>query len=121
MNQDIAMARRKAVGTEDNIQPLSDFYHSSLTLAPNLFQLLGTGKLGSDVRSASDYSYSSSSYAIPRARTVGDAGCFIDPFFSSGVHLALTSGLSAAATICASIKGNCTEGAAAEWHSHKVT
>ena len=26
---------------------------------------------------------------MPYARVAGDAGCFIDPFFSSGVHLAM--------------------------------
>jgi len=121
MNQDIAISRRKAAGTGDSSQSLRDFYLSSLSLAPNLFQLLEGGKLATDVKSASDYSYSSSSYAIPYARTIGDAGCFIDPFFSSGVHLALTGGVSAAATICASIRGDCTEKTAAKWHSAKIT
>lgn len=46
---------------------------------------------------------------------------FIDPFFSSGVHLALTSALSASATICASIRGHCTESSAAEWHTRRVS
>jgi flavin-dependent dehydrogenase len=45
---------------------------------------------------------------------------FIDPFFSSGVHLAMTSGLSAAASISASIRGDCPESEAAEWHSQRV-
>lgn len=121
MNQDAAMVRRKASETKDETQHLRDFYHSSLALAPNLFKLLESGKLASDVKSGSDYSYSSSSYAIPHARTVGDAGCFIDPFFSSGVHLALIGGLSAAATICAAIRGDCTEEEVAKWHSNKVT
>lgn len=43
-------------------------------------------------------------YAMPYARIVGDAGCFIDPYFSSGVHLALTGALSAAATISAALR-----------------
>jgi flavin-dependent dehydrogenase len=45
---------------------------------------------------------------------------FIDPFFSSGIHLALTSALSAAATICASIKSDCPESDAANWHTRRV-
>jgi hypothetical protein len=45
---------------------------------------------------------------------------FIDPFFSSGVHLALTSALSAAATICATIRGDVSESEAAKWHSGRV-
>jgi len=121
MNQNAAIALRKASGKGGNIQSTADFYHSELAMAPNLLQLLSGGSLVSDVKSASDFSYSSSSYATPYTRTVGDAGCFIDPFFSSGVHLALTGGLSAAATICASIRNHCTEEAAANWHSGKIT
>ena len=45
---------------------------------------------------------------------------FIDPFFSSGVHLAMTGGLSAATSICASIRGDCKESEAARWHSSRV-
>ncbi|KAH6667870.1 hypothetical protein B0J14DRAFT_567223 [Halenospora varia] len=120
MNQDISISRRQAAGKGDNCQSVRDFYLSSLSLAPNLFQLLEGSKLATDVKSATDYSYSSSSYAIPHARTVGDAGCFIDPFFSSGVHLALTGGVPAAATICAAIRGDCTEETAAKWYSAKA-
>lgn len=95
----------------------------------------GEGEL-STVRTASDYSYSASSYAGENYRMVGDAAgkfyctsssrvdhivtAFIDPFFSSGVHLALTSGLSAAASIAASIRGDCPEPDAAEWHTQRV-
>jgi flavin-dependent dehydrogenase len=83
-------------------------------------KLLVGAELVSDIKSASDWSYSASSYASPNVRLVGDAGCFIDPFFSSGVHLALASGLSAATTICAVKRGDCEENTAADWHSKKV-
>ena len=46
---------------------------------------------------------------------------FIDPFFSSGIHLAMTSALSAASTICAELRGDCTELEAAEWHTKRVS
>ncbi|KAJ5369519.1 FAD/NAD(P)-binding domain-containing protein [Penicillium cosmopolitanum] len=59
-------------------------------------------------------------YASSHLRVAGDAGCFIDPLFSSGVHLAMNSGLSAAITICASIRGDCSEETAVSWHSNKV-
>src|ERR1700684_210767 len=45
---------------------------------------------------------------------------FIDPFFSSGIHLAMTGGLSAAASIAASIRGDCPESHAAEWHTQRI-
>ncbi|KII95738.1 hypothetical protein PLICRDRAFT_129672 [Plicaturopsis crispa FD-325 SS-3] len=72
------------------------------------------------VRSASDFSYSAPEYAGAGYRIVGDAGSFIDPFFSSGIHLAMTSALSAAASICAARRGDCSESAAAEWHTRRV-
>lgn len=96
-------------------------------LAPGVKQLLSPdgvmlrGESESDtVRTASDYSYSASYYAGENFRIVGDAGAFIDPFFSSGIHLAMTGGLSAAVSIAASIRGDCPESEAAEWHSQRV-
>jgi hypothetical protein len=91
------------------------------------------------VKSAADFSYSANQYAGNGYRIAGDAGCelfplhfsmyemfiynstaFIDPFFSSGIHLALTSALSAASTICAALRGDCSEREAAEWHTKRV-
>ncbi|KAI4173221.1 MAG: hypothetical protein LQ348_006625 [Seirophora lacunosa] len=117
MNQDIATSKKKQSSST------YQFYASSLQTAPNLYELLldgDGGELVSDIKSASDYSYSASSYASPYARIVGDAGCFIDPYFSSGVHLAMVSALSAAITICAVIREDCQESVATKWHSTKV-
>lgn len=114
MNQDFATSKKREASSS------RDFYLSSLKLVPNMQKLLKSGSFVSDLKSASDFSYSSSSYAGPCLRIVGDAGCFIDPFFSSGVHLAMVGALSAATTICAAIRGDCEEQAAAEWHSTKV-
>ncbi|TFK44432.1 FAD binding domain-containing protein [Crucibulum laeve] len=98
-------------------------YISNLSLAPGLLKLITeSGRMDEgSVKSASDFSYSAPSYAGNGYRIVGDAGAFIDPFFSSGVHLALTSALSAAATICASIRRHCSESTAADWHTRRVS
>ncbi|KAF7321539.1 hypothetical protein MKEN_00674800 [Mycena kentingensis (nom. inval.)] len=96
-------------------------YFSNLSLAPGVVKLMADGMMEGSVRSASDYSYSAPSYAGPGYRIVGDAGAFIDPFFSSGIHLAMTSSLSACATICASIRGDCFETTAADWHTKRVS
>jgi hypothetical protein len=93
-------------------------------LIPGIKELVengGKGALVSDIKSASDWSYSAPHYAFPYARIAGDAGCFIDPFFSSGVHLAILGGFSAAVTIAAAIRGDCDEKTAGSWHSKKVT
>lgn len=81
-----------------------------------LMELLGpNSKQVSSLHSGADFSYHAKTYALPYARIVGDAGCFIDPFFSSGVHLAVTGALSAGATIAASIRGDLSEEKAANW------
>ncbi|TFK75466.1 FAD/NAD(P)-binding domain-containing protein [Pluteus cervinus] len=101
--------------------PILDKYLSNLQLAPSIVKLVTeNGRLDGTVQFASDYSYSAPSYAGAGYRIVGDAGAFIDPFFSSGVHLALTSALSAASSICASIRGQCSEAFAALWHTKRV-
>jgi flavin-dependent dehydrogenase len=96
-------AKKKELGSPST----AEFYSKMLDLAPTVRGLLSKAKLVSDIKSASDWSYTASTYASPYLRLVGDASCFIDPFFSSGVHLALAGGLSAAVTICAAIRGDC--------------
>ncbi|KAI0743665.1 hypothetical protein C8Q80DRAFT_855359 [Daedaleopsis nitida] len=114
---------------------LTDRYVSFLQLAPGVLELIGDGELVSVqtdqekengeeppiARSASDYSYSAPEYGGTGFRIVGDAGAFIDPFFSSGIHLAMTGALSAAASIAASIRGDCSEVQAASWHSSRIS
>lgn len=116
MNQEMSTNKKKESGSPSS----RDFYIKSLDLVPGIKKLLSEAELISDVKSASDWSYSASSYATPYVRIAGDAGCFIDPFFSSGVHLALSSGLSAAVTVSASIRKDIDERTAATWHSKKV-
>ena len=116
MKQELQTAKKKAMPNSSS----KDFYLASLKLAPNLLKLLEHGELVTEIKNASDFSYSSSSYASPYARVVGDAGCFIDPFYSSGVHLAMVGALSAATTISAAIRGDREESVAAQWHSAKI-
>ncbi|KAJ6553090.1 putative halogenase [Mycena capillaripes] len=95
-------------------------YHNQLKLVPGVQKLLATATFLGEVKSAGDYSYSASAYAGPNYRIAGDAGAFIDPFFSSGVHLAFGGGLSAASSIAASIRGQCTEEEAIRFHNEKT-
>jgi hypothetical protein len=143
MDQDISIRKKKAMratgGSETNLQT---HYMEELARAPGALKLIGKGTLRHDgnpeaVKSASDFSYSASTYAGDHFRLAGDAGgivsprlfmvpvidnyqAFIDPFFSSGVHLAFTGGLSAALTIAASIRGFCSEEDAQSWHTSKI-
>ncbi|KAM0810163.1 putative Tryptophan 2-halogenase [Seiridium cardinale] len=114
MNQDKATKKKSASASTE------EYFEQALDQVPMLKGLMGSATRITEIKSASDYSYHSSTYAFPHARIVGDAGCFIDPFFSSGVHLAVTGGLAAAATIAASIRGDIDERTGARWHSNKI-
>ena len=116
-NQELAMSKKKAMESPST----KGFYKESLKLAPGISEILAKGELVSEIKAASDWSYSASCYATPNVRIVGDAGCFIDPYFSSGVHLALSGALSAATTIRAAMRGDCDEQTALKWHSSKVS
>jgi flavin-dependent dehydrogenase len=117
VRRDIFLAKKAALpeGTTE-AQTLASF----VELCPTISSYLEPAELASGIRQATDYSYSASAYAGPHFRIVGDAGCFIDPFFSSGHHLALSSALAAATSINASIRGDCNEFDASRWYSKKV-
>ena len=51
-----------------------------------------------------DWSYASRELAGDGFALAGDAACFVDPLFSSGVHLALSSGVLAAALATSALK-----------------
>ena len=118
-NQDMVTAKKKAMDSPSTYE----FFQESLKSAPIISGMLTQAELAPNttIKAASDWSYSASCYAIPNVRIVGDAGCFIDPYFSSGVHLALTGALSAATTIRAVQRGDCDENSAVEWHTVKVS
>ncbi|KAF8067527.1 putative halogenase [Lyophyllum atratum] len=96
-------------------------YLEEIALAPGMQKMLKGAKLKSkDIKQAGDYSYSATAYAGANWRLAGDAGAFIDPFFSSGVHLAFAGGLSAATSIASSIRGECSVEDSANFHNLKV-
>ncbi len=57
------------------------------------------------LRVRKDYSYDRTALWCPGMVLVGDAACFIDPVFSSGVHLATYSALLAARSINSTLAG----------------
>lgn len=117
LRKDIFEERKKSLGEgATNSQMMNE----CIKLCPTIQSLLEPAELVTDIKQATDYSYSATAYAGPNFRIVGDAGCFIDPFFSSGAHLALTGALAAAVTIKASINGDCSEYQASKFHAKKV-
>jgi FAD-dependent halogenase len=69
------------------------------------------GDLG-QLRVRTDYSYLNTNFWRPGMILIGDAACFIDPIFSSGVHLATYSAVLAARSINSVLAGTVDEKAA---------
>jgi halogenation protein CepH len=61
------------------------------------------------LRVRKDYSYASTKFWRPGMALVGDAACFVDPVFSSGVHLATYGALLAARSINSVLAGTIDE------------
>ena len=64
------------------------------------------------LRVRKDYSYHQTKFWRPGMVLIGDAACFVDPVFSSGVHLATYSALLAARSINSVLAGTVSEAAA---------
>ncbi|KAE9383269.1 FAD/NAD(P)-binding domain-containing protein [Gymnopus androsaceus JB14] len=106
---------------------LEEFYMSQFELLTDIPMYRGEGvmipnKEGRDslVYMASDYSYAAEDVGRLNYRIVGDSAAFIDPFFSSGVHLASVGSLSAAISIISVIDGKVSEETAAEFHDAEL-
>ncbi|HMC22495.1 MAG TPA: NAD(P)/FAD-dependent oxidoreductase [Thermoanaerobaculia bacterium] len=66
---------------------------------PVVAELMRHAKREWPVRVEKDFSYSASKYAGDRWILAGDAGSFLDPVFSTGVSIAMESGIEAAAEL----------------------
>jgi flavin-dependent dehydrogenase len=95
-------------------------FDAGLRLCPEVSQLLAEAQPVGETHVWQDYSYVAESFSGPHYRLAGDAAGFIDPFFSSGVHMAFLGALSAAATICAALHGEVSESEAAHFHDRCV-
>lgn len=76
---------------------LAGFLDSQLAQGPHTAKLLAAARRVSAPQLVKDWSYACDPLAGAGYALLGDAACFIDPLFSSGVHLALMSGVLAAA------------------------
>jgi flavin-dependent dehydrogenase len=80
------------------------FLMDQIAQAPNSAAMLRDATLVHGPIVLKDWSYVSDEIVGDGYVLVGDAACFIDPLFSSGVHLALTSGILAAAWVTTALK-----------------
>jgi flavin-dependent dehydrogenase len=72
---------------------------SAISDTPIVAELMREARREWPVRVEKDFSYSASRYAGHRWILAGDAGSFLDPVFSTGVSIAMESGIEAAAEL----------------------
>jgi flavin-dependent dehydrogenase len=75
---------------------VEQFFHDTIALCPGVAARLAQATLASEVTATGNYSYQSRRMTGDNYLMAGDAYAFIDPVFSSGVHLALNSAFLAA-------------------------
>lgn len=107
-----------AVVSKAHVPELKDDYEGAMRSfiddCPEIRDLLAgahrvtEGQYG-ELRVRADYSYCNDRFWRPGLALVGDSACFIDPVFSSGVHLATYSGLLAARSINTVLAGELDE------------
>jgi FAD-dependent halogenase len=92
-------------------------YLRLIEACPPVARRLRNARLVSPVRIIRDYSYCSRCFHGPGYLLAGDAACFIDPVFSTGVHLACLAGYLAAQTLAAVLQGQAEATAFEEYDS----
>jgi len=95
---------------------LADYFEHALQRSPDVTSLISGAVREGEMRVWRDYSYFASEFAGSGYRLAGDAAGFIDPLFSTGVHLAFLGALSAAATICGVVRDEVEESVAQMFH-----
>jgi flavin-dependent dehydrogenase len=88
-----ALYRRLANGSPDAT------LNRTISDTPIVAELMREARREWPVRVEKDFSYSASAYAGDRWILAGDAGSFLDPVFSTGVSIAMESGIEAAAAL----------------------
>jgi flavin-dependent dehydrogenase len=97
-------------------EELTSLYRRLLGEADLVPDILRDAEMVEKLRFEQDYSYTSERFAGPGYFLVGDAACFLDPLLSTGVHLAMFSGLLAAACLASVRRGEITESTAERFH-----
>ena len=76
-----------------------EFFEETIAMCPPLAERLADAQLVTDVEATGNYSYECTLSHGNKFLMVGDAYAFVDPMFSSGVMLAMNSGIEGARTI----------------------
>ena len=84
---------------KSRVGSVREFFFSTIALCPPLAERLSAATLTSEVEATGNYSYSCDRSYGKNYLLIGDAFAFIDPVFSSGVMMAMKSGMAAAETV----------------------
>ncbi|MBM3191683.1 MAG: hypothetical protein FJZ63_03375 [Chlamydiae bacterium] len=85
---------------------LDNCIQDTLTCCPIYADMLENAKRISEVTVLANYSYSCESMVGQRWIALGDAASFLDPIFSSGVHVSVSSAKFASEVIISALKNN---------------
>jgi flavin-dependent dehydrogenase len=94
----------------------AQIYERAIANCPILKRITSPGRLVSELRVEQDYSYTSDVFSGPGFFMAGDAACFLDPLLSTGVHLAMYSGMNAAACVASILRAEVGEQEAVLYH-----
>ncbi len=95
---------------------LREIYSEAIAGCPLMAKMTAGGTLSSELRTEQDYSYNAEVFAAPGYFLAGDSACFLDPLLSTGVHLAMYSGMLAAASLASTLRGEITQEEAVEFY-----
>ena len=88
---------------------LEELFLHTVQESETVRDLVAPGVYRPGVRVEQDFSYAAESFCGPGYFLAGDSACFLDPLLSTGVHLAMYSGMLAAASILGVHDGDVTE------------
>lgn len=107
-----AVCRPRYLKTRD--KPLPAFFADTIALAPQLAQRLSKARLIDDkVYATGNYSYSARRAAGERWLLLGDAFAFVDPVFSSGVYMAMSTAFAGAELVATTLDKTAADARAA--------
>jgi flavin-dependent dehydrogenase len=93
-----AVVDRRQFGARSQ-RNLVQFFNDQIAQTDHTARLLSGARRVTRPTALRDWSYLGSKFWGPGYLSIGDAACFIDPLFSTGVYLAMQSGMLAAAAI----------------------
>jgi flavin-dependent dehydrogenase len=87
---------------------LNQYLEDQIAASPYIKEMMKDSERISEITVISNYSHKSETYAGERWMMIGDAAVFLDPIFSSGVHVSCTSATLAAPIVLKCLRENKT-------------